>query len=299
MNKFIAIETSNEGLFLEVELGLICNYKCSYCPPYSYTGDMWIDYDKLIEFIYKVNPLQILLVGGEPTLYPTIDQLLYELKNKIVNMTSNGNKPLSWWETHLKYIDVLTLSYHIERASLESFINKLKFISDHKAITVNIPMMVDRFDECLEAGIKMSKIKNIYVSLKALINKNKVYDNYSDNQLEIMSNILKPKVETIFNKHHIRFYGKTEDGKLEKLRCQAIISNKDNVYKGWKCWKGIQRMKLSSDGSIYKASCDSGTEKFFGNIHNDEVNFPTEPEVCQKDYCNCLPDLKTIKKEKI
>lgn len=297
--KFKSIETSNKGLFLEVELGLICNYKCSYCPPYAHTGNVWIDYDKLIEFIHKVNPYQILLVGGEPILYPGIGPLLHKLKNKIVNITSNGSKPISWWKSYIQYIDVLTLSYHIEYVRLESFINKLKFLSDYRVITVNVPMMVDRFDECLEAGMEMSKVKNTYVSLKALTDRQKVYDGYSDSQLEIMSNMIRPKVETIFNEHNINFYGKMEDGKLEKLRCQMIISNKDNVYKGWKCWKGIQRMKISSDGKIYKASCDSGTERSFGSIHDDGLIFPTEPEICQEDYCSCLPDLKNIKKERI
>jgi len=159
--------------------------------------------------------------------------------------------------------------------------------------------MVDRFDECLEAGMEMSKIKNTYVSLKALTSEQKVYDEYSDDQLKIMSTLIRPKVKTIFNEHHIRFYGKIENGKLEELRCQTIISNKDNVYKGWRCWKGIQRMKVSSDGKVYRASCDSGTGAFFGNVHDDELILPTEPEICQRDYCSCLPDLKTIKKEKI
>ncbi len=70
------------------------------------------------------------------------------------------------------------------------------------------------------------------------------------------------------------------------------------MYRGWKCWKGIQLIKLTSNGNIYKATCDIGRGIVSGNIYNDEFTLPTEPEVCQKDYCNCLTDLKTVKKER-
>ncbi len=299
MKKFVAIETSNKGLWFEVELGLICNYRCSYCPPHAWTGDVWIDYNKLIDFINKINPYQILLLGGEPTLYPMIVPLLHELKNKIVNMTSNGNKPMSWWKQYAHLIDVLTLSYHIEHASLEGFINKLEYLSDHKVVTVNVSMMVNRFNECLEAGIEISKIKNVFVSLKALndITTERLYK-YTDEQLDIMSDLIRPKIETKTSDFNIDFYGKEEDGTLTKLRAQTVISNKENIYKGWKCWKGIQCIKLSANGNLYKATCELG-KQHFGNIYDGEVILPTEPEICQKDYCYCLPDLKTIRKEKI
>ena len=298
--KFNSIETSSKGLLLEVELGSVCNYRCSYCLPRLHEGDVWIDYDKLIEFIHKINPYHVILVGGEPTLYPMIDQLLYELKNKIVNITSNGSRPLSWWKSYFKYFDILTLSHHIEYTNLKSFINKLKFLTDHKVVTVNVSMVLDRFDECLEVGKELAKIKNIYISLKALTDNETGYMyKYSNDQLEIMSDLIRSKVSTISSDHNIYFYGKREDGKLKQLRAQTIKSEKVNMYRGWKCWKGIQLIKLAGDGNIYKATCDIGRGVVAGNIYNDEFTLPTEPEVCQKDYCNCLTDLKAVKKERI
>lgn len=298
--KFKSIETSNKGLWFEVELGLICNYRCSYCPPYSYTGNVWIDHVRFMDFITKINPQQVLLVGGEPTLYPGIVPLLHDLKDKIVNMTSNGSKPISWWKSNIDYIDVLTLSYHPENANLEAFINKLKFLSDYKVVTVNVSMMLERFDECLEVGMEISKIKNVFVSLKALNDIiTKRLCKYTDEQLDIMSKLIRPKVETKNNDaFNIHFYGKEEDGTLTKLRAQTVISNKENIYKGWKCWKGIQCIKLSANGNLYKSTCEIGGPHF-GNIYDDTVILPTEPEICQRDYCYCLPDLKTIRKERI
>ncbi len=299
MNEFIAIETANEGLFLEVDLGSVCNYKCSYCPSHNYTGKVWLDCDKLIKFIRKVNPLQVTLVGGEPTLYPMIDPLLLELENRVVNVTSNGSRPLSWWKSYFKYFDVLTLSYHIEHANLKSFVDKLKFITDHRDVTVNVSMILERFDECLAIGVELAKIKNTNVSLKALndIEADDMYK-YSNEQLEIMSDLIRSKDKYIVNNHHTRFYGKREDGKVEELRAQTIKSNKTNMYKGWKCWKGIQLIKLASDGKIHKAICDIGGNSI-GSIYNDDFIFPTEPEICKKNYCHCLTDLKSVKKERV
>jgi hypothetical protein len=214
-------------------------------------------------------------------------------------MTSNGSRPLEWWQSNHDKIDVLTLSYHLEHSNLDKFIEKLEFLSDHRVITVNVSMMVDRFDECLDAGMKISKIKNVFTSLKALndVNTERLYE-YSKDQLSIMSKLIHPPIETHKNDFNIEFFGVDENGNRKKLRAQTIISNKENVYKGWKCWKGLQCMKLIANGNIYKATCELGYEPF-GNIYDRNIKIPIKPEKCAKDYCYCLTDLKSIKKEKV
>lgn len=299
--KYDKIETSYEGLLLEVELGYVCNYKCSYCAPSVHTGNTWINHEKLLNFIKKAAPTTVLLTGGEPTLYPTIETLLKKLKEgSSVELTSNGSRSLSWWKTYSPFINKLTLSYHIEHANIDSFIKKLEYLSDHRVVTVYLCMMIDRFDECLEISKEISKIKNVYIYLKALkdITIHKLFE-YTDKQLLIMSNMIKPKVVTKYNDSSINVYGRNENNELDKLKIQTIVSNKENMYKGWVCWKGIHNMKLIWNGNLYKAACDLNDEKCFGNIYNDEVILSTEPEICQKDYCHCLMDVKMIDKEKL
>jgi organic radical activating enzyme len=299
MNNYIRIETSNEGLYLEIELGFKCNYKCSYCPPHLHTGKDWIKYSYLSKFINIVKPKTVLLVGGEPTYYPWYDQLISELKDTKIHITTNGSRPIEWWEGRINDIDVLTLSYHLECVDIDKFIKKLEYLTNYKIVTVNVSMIQNRFRECLEAGMRIAEVKNVYTSLKALnnINTGQLY-NYTPKQLEIMSEIIKPKVETFGPVHNIYFYGIDENGRKKKLRAQTIISNKKNVYTGWRCWKGIQCIKLTADGGLYKATCELGLEPF-GNIYDNHIDLPLEPTLCPKEYCFCLTDLKAIKKEKI
>lgn len=301
MNKYVAMKSTSKGLFLEIELGFVCNYRCSYCPPYLHTGDIWIDYEALKKFINLSKPAHVLLVGGEPTFYPHIDELILFLKNKeiIIDITSNGSRSLNWWKKHKDNLDIITLSYHIEHANVDKFIEKLKHLTEDKIVTVNVSMIVDRFDECLEAGNKIAKTQNTFVSLKALnnIKTQRLYD-YTDKQLKIMSDVLYPRIKTTSNKNSIDFYGLTPEGKYERQRAQTVISNKENVYVGWKCWRGIQYMKLIANGDIFRSTCELGKIPF-GNIYNDYIDFPTEPSICEKDYCFCLTDLKTIDKEKV
>lgn len=292
------IKTTSPGLYLEIDLGCVCNYKCSFCPPYLNSGKEWLSYEHLLKFIKKVKPKTVLLVGGEPTLYPKIEPLLLALKtrNIYVHITSNGSKPLSWWKENSSWIDVLTLSYHIEHANLNQFIEKLKYISNKKVVTVNVSMIVEKFDECLKAALEISKVKNVYTSLKALnnIQTGLLYE-YNNDQLEIMSKMIKPKIVTKENSFNIHFYGVDEYGVKNKLRAQSVISNKENSYKGWLCWKGIDTMKIDSHGNVFKAICDLGKTPF-ANIYEDEISLPKNPEVCTKEYCFCLTDLKSITK---
>lgn len=298
--KYIEMKSTHQGLFLEIEIGFVCNYRCSYCPPYLSSGNIWLPFEDLIYFIEFAKPSHVLLVGGEPTYYPHIDELLEFLKenNIVIDITSNGSRPLDWWKKHKDKFDITTLSYHLEFSNLEKFIEKLQYLTEDKIVTVNVSMIVDRFDECLEAGYKIAETQNTFVSLKALTNINtaRLYD-YTDEQLKVMSQVLRPKVKTTHNKHSIDFYGITEDGQTVMQRAQTLISNKENVYKGWRCNKGIDYMKLIANGDLFKATCELGT-KPYGNIKDYNLILPNESSICQREYCYCLTDLKTINKKR-
>lgn len=300
--KYIAIKSTHKGLFLEIELGSVCNYQCSYCPPHLHCGNIWLDYGCLQKFIEFCDPSHVLLVGGEPTFYPQINEFLEFLKlreDRVVDITSNGSKHLKWWKQYKDYIDIITLSYHLEYASLEKFIEVVKEISQDRIVTVNVSMIVDRFDDCLKVAREISKNKNTFVSLKALnnIETGKLYG-YTPEQLASMAHISSPEIQTTYNKYSVNFYGMTADEKLEKQIAQKIISENQNRYKGWKCWKGIQYIRMNENGDLFKCAQDLG-HKSFGNIYDDKLELPQIPEVCEYDHCFCLPNLKCIDKEKI
>jgi len=302
MSKYIAMKSTHKGLFLEIELGSVCNYQCSYCPPQLHCGNIWLHANFLTDFIEFINPSHVLLVGGEPTYYPQINDLLEFLKereDRVIDITSNGSKPLKWWKKYKDYIDIITLSYHLEFASLDKFNQVVEEISQDKIVTINVSMIVDRFDECLQAAKELTKHKNTFVCLKALnnIKTGKLYE-YTQRQLQMMAQVHSPKIQTTHNKHSVDFYGLRKDMTLEKQIAQKVISNNENNYKGWKCWKGIQYLRINENGDVFKCARDLG-RKPYGNIQHLDFIIPTEPVVCEYDQCFCLTNLKCINKEKI
>ena len=86
---------------VDIEIGNICNYSCSYCHPNSHSGSSWNNYNKLINFIDKVTEgklATIILSGGEPTLYPRIDDIVHRLLETLKK--PNGLKVASGEDIH-------------------------------------------------------------------------------------------------------------------------------------------------------------------------------------------------------
>jgi organic radical activating enzyme len=302
--KSLPSDVKSEMMFIDIELGDVCNYQCSYCLPISYSGNEWLDYNTLISFFERVvvpNNTFVNLSGGEPSLYPRITSLLKYLNKKgcYINFVSNASRSLKWWKKHIKYIGKPILSYHLEFQKIDSFINKLKELTKTNLVQVNIPMIHDRFDECLEISERIKEIDNLLISLKVLKNKreNKLFK-YTDEQFKIMSKKVFTKRTVseppLYNMPILIF----EDGSKQNLNHQKLINNKQNNFKGWKCWKGMNSIKIHSNGDYYLASCELGNKKKYGNINDNIIKLPTAPSICDMDYCFCVSDIWNIRKER-
>jgi len=306
MKEFIGIETNNKGIVLESDLGYICNYKCSYCPPWLHNGSDWINFNDLKNLINHIKPTLVILPGGEPTYYPDFISLLKFIKNDIGSKTcvvSNASRSLEWWEEYHNLMDLLVFSLQIEFVNVEEFISKVKMVSKNRILTINLQMIPERFDELISiANTIISNSQNVVILLKALVN-SETGDkfNYSKEQYDIMSNYMRSKTFTTTNPIRNTIHKKYSDGSLELVVPQKLISDKENIYTGWYCWKGQQTLKVLADGDIYNATCEVTQPliKPIGNISKfDEIKFPNKPIICTKNICNCATSLKSIHKEK-
>jgi len=200
------------SLWIDIDLGNICNFVCSYCYLQKELGEMWIDYDKLTTFLDKhiiSDKTVVILSGGEAVIYPKITELLQFLKSKkaFVAFISNGTNELKWWKENLQYIDKLTLSYHIEFTDYDDFVSKIELVNDKKRVQVNLAMIPKRFDECMKIADKLKEYPNVFIAPKILINtETKVKLDYNKEQLIILSSIIKPKTTTLPDED-IKTYG--------------------------------------------------------------------------------------------
>ena len=92
---------SPDFLFIDWDLGNTCNFSCSYCASFVHDGSIpWVNIDKvdnLIEQIrdnYQSKEFRLYnLLGGEPTAYPKLPQLI----KKIKSLNNNQNLDARFW----------------------------------------------------------------------------------------------------------------------------------------------------------------------------------------------------------
>ncbi len=91
---------------LRLSVTSACNYRCVYCNPENHgvsetpacTGNQTLKASELADYvikIHKVNPLySVRITGGEPLLYPHLEELIFRLKEgglPEVSITTNGH----------------------------------------------------------------------------------------------------------------------------------------------------------------------------------------------------------------
>jgi len=86
----------NRLLSMEIELSLRCNFRCSYCyVPHDSYFDNELTLDEIFEVILQAKALgagKIILLGGEPSIYPHIREVIQFLghHNLEIEMFTNG-----------------------------------------------------------------------------------------------------------------------------------------------------------------------------------------------------------------
>jgi len=103
--------------WIEVMLTSACNGKCSFCiEKNGFKPKETVSYKILAEKIISTGKMNVLLLGGEPTLYPDLNNLIALLKHEMRNvyMTTNGGKlmNLDFIHKNLSEIDGVNISIH-------------------------------------------------------------------------------------------------------------------------------------------------------------------------------------------
>jgi MoaA/NifB/PqqE/SkfB family radical SAM enzyme len=148
-----------------------CTYKCSYCP---FCGQA--TYGKLfpretektpqewLAILEKLPPMSFLLIGGEPMLYPGIDQIINNMpkKHSIIGMVTNASLPVDLYKKIHKKICV-SVSFHREFAKEDAFIEKVLALKEFMwinsvnivATPENIPFLDKLYNRLTPKGITL------------------------------------------------------------------------------------------------------------------------------------------------
>jgi MoaA/NifB/PqqE/SkfB family radical SAM enzyme len=287
-----------EFIKIEWNLGKRCNYDCSYCPAaihdnYSPHTDLEVLKRTVDKLATLPKPVRLSLTGGEPCVHPHIEQLIRYIKEKRMSLsiTTNGTRKPLWYS--MQNVDQYVFSLHFEY-DWQNVLYTIKNVYDRSNgmhILVNVMAHQDKMTE-VRTAVDMLNFHSIPYVIRRVRWTEGDHDLFDDMRYDqkdldwILEHVATVKPNTII---HV-------DGGTKERHANDIIKLHLNQFKGWTCNIGLESLMINWDGDVHRATCRVGGS--LGNIYNGTFNIPTEPIICDRNYCTCAADIPITKELK-
>lgn len=304
----------------------ICNFNCTYCFPGSHDAkfrypknvntvvkNFRILFDLYTERLNKTKFHLFIVGGGEPTLWPHIEQFCKEIKeqhNVYTTIITNGSRTLKWWSDNSKYFDDVVLSTHNEFVDIEHQCEVGDLLYSAGVKTTGLMLMdAKNWDKCVDYVERMKSSKHPwFIEAKAVVDApGHGMDIYTEEQLEYLKVGIKrlPDSEWLLNRlADIRTHESVvlfEDGSAQAARPHDIIVNKWNYFKDWQCDVALETLLIKYDGSV-TGSCQApifaneSINLFSETFEQDfKANIDFKSIVCPMEHCGCQPETHVTK----
>lgn len=301
-----------------------CNYSCKYCPPQLNSGSTpLISTETYINFftnLIKDNP-EIMeydkrfvgLTGGEPTIYPGIEDIIdfFQKNNFNIVLDTNGSAKIDFWEKNLSKINITNLSVHPRYANFKHILEIVKLGIEKKSVVkIGVIMDIEYWNRAIEAidffkknNVPIMEFKGLVFKLRKKSKdgtiKQNYYNSYTEEQMNwIKNNTYHTNVNNLKeinpNYQNRNTYVIYEDNTKEKFLGQNIISKNLNKFEGYKCEAGKSNLSIKWDGKVRGAHC--GVKNItFGNLlenPNLKIKLLKNPIICTLKKCGCVPDMR-------
>ena len=285
-------------------LGNSCNYACSYCPEVLHDASVpWVPLEVVTKFCDRVlkhyrgkadRPVYFEFTGGEVSHNKDFISILKYLKERDVwtGMISNGSKALTWWEKAKPYLDHACFSFHPESAKPDHFKKVIGFLNDSVTLHVNVMMLPEKFEECLELAKWVEhETENVTVAIQPLLKdfSDEMYSYTPEQKKRLENQIFNIRFNKPLKTYRGRMVKVFEDGSTETLSGPELIAKRENRWAGWHCRAGLDELVVDFHGDIYRGWCLEGGR--VGNVKMETIRFPEAPVLCQRDFCHCVLDV--------
>lgn len=309
---------SPDFLFIDWDIGNTCNFSCSYCAPFIHDGSIpWVDVNKvdnLIEQIrdnYQYKEFRLYnLLGGEPTAYPKLPQLIKKIKsidpNTVIRIHTNGSRTPRYWKENCQHMDEVLISCHPEFINVKTTCENINIlIENNVAISVMVAMSINSWDKCLDIANEVLEKTNAPISMKPLQKVLGFEDrmDYTTEQEQVITNWnynIKPisiskDFKNNFVSRKMKWKSSTTSKEIHVGNVNQLIVDNTNHWKDWDCYIGLDSLFIRSTGDI-KVGSDCNPDYIIGNyLESNDVTWPTKPIKCNYDSCFCGADMATRK----
>lgn len=312
MKKIIKIQQQDESLMhLTWVINNICPNRCSYCPTSLHAGKNhhyeWENAKKFFQILFeRYSNIHCSVSGGEPSVSPFFKEIvdIFYQAGHTVGLTSNAAKPVTYWQEISPKLNFICFSYHPEFPD-NDFIEKITEAGKHTLVTARVMMHPKYWDDSVKMYNKLYEIENIYTESVRILDWQGGSDPdtsvYSNEQLEwLYKNIGNQTKKYLSHLHGRRVVNMIptvhfNDGIIdEKPNTVDYINNGMTNFNGYKCDVGLKSLYISYDGEIMLANCFINGS--IGNINDpDNIRWPTESVVCNKNLCHCTSDVNIDK----
>lgn len=276
-------------LFISWQIVTHCQYSCSYCHFHPYESNTnYPDVMKMVlSRLEKINePMEISLLGGEPTLHPNFHELVATLHAmdhiKKIDVVTNFHQPAEFWEPLIPYADKLEIaaSFHVEFAP-KNFFKKIELLKNKFNISIHFLLHHDlkylpKLKEAAEDMLKL-ELDQIAITFNKIIDDSKKgteYFPYNDETLNFMKHL---ETQVKKQKQPETILIKTQNHEVELTQIEFVNKNL-NHFKGWNCQ--MNAITVHADGFVTYPCTNQRKHILFADLEKRKL-------VCSHETCPC------------
>lgn len=262
----------SDSFRLHWDINTYCDKDCFYC--YARKQLVWnkmstktvLD-DILMQLKNKDDKeLEVVLLGGEPSLHPLYFYILDELE-KLPNLLgsaviSNAGRKVNteWIDKHSKYKKFwFNYSFHPSETEdiYDGFLNKVLYTrSKYKNVIVNILLIGPKWEDKIRAAVNFCRDNDICIRANVIYNP-KTCDDY------LHKNIKYREWISSYSEEFERYlYFKTNDNIVETLNDIDVYLRDLNMFKGWSCLNNNYAIEGSNNTKITRMCDKSQTGQY-------------------------------------
>jgi hypothetical protein len=312
----------NSHILFDWVVGNTCNYSCTYCNPSNYDGSSpWPTLDVFKNFAtvstnyYKRigRDIRWNLLGGELSVwkdFPEALQILKELdSSNLVQWQTNGARSLRWWKKNTPLFNSVLISYHPEESDYKHITEVINILGEGGIdVGLNIMVYPPLADTCFEAAeyIMNNTPSTFGFGMKALQRKlgidprTFVYEPELLKRMEYYEKLMHGKEISTEQLQEIMYWvNKTTGKRVQVPDVSALTIDGTNTWRGWDCNIGIDKINIKDNGSITSGSSCNPDIHHGDILFPEKITFPSQPIVCNYDWCPCGSDMAVTKKKQL